>query len=113
MNPEARKTLIKALNGKRTFNYLYDFGDSWHHSIKVEKTLPAIACPQVPYCIEGANACPPEDVGGGPGYEDFLEAMANPNHPEHDSMVEWYGDDFDPAAFECERVNQWFKRMKV
>jgi len=42
-------TLIKALNGKRTFNYLYDFGDSWHHSTKVEKTLPAIACPQAPY----------------------------------------------------------------
>lgn len=65
VNPEARKTLIKALNGKRKFNYLYDFGDSWHHRIKVEKTLPAIACPQVPYCIDGANACPPEDVGAG------------------------------------------------
>ncbi|VVO69602.1 IS66 family transposase ISPre3 [Pseudomonas fluorescens] len=113
VNPEARKTLIKALNGKRTFNYLYDFGDNWHHRIKVEKTLPAIACPQAPYCIEGANACPPEDVGGGPGNEDFLEAMGNPNHPEHDAMAEWHGDAFDPAAFECERVNQWFKRIKV
>ncbi|WP_420232884.1 plasmid pRiA4b ORF-3 family protein [Pseudomonas sp. ABY48] len=113
VNPEARKTLIKALNGKRTFNYLYDFGDSWHHRIKVEKTLPAIACPQVPYCIEGANACPPEDVGGGPGYEDFLEAMANPDHPEHDAIVEWHGETFDPTIFDCERVNQWFKRIKV
>lgn len=37
VNPEARKTLVKALNGKRTFKYLHDFGDSWHHSIKVEK----------------------------------------------------------------------------
>jgi hypothetical protein len=114
VNPEARKTLIKALNGKRTFNYLYDFGGSWHHSIKVEKALSAIACPQVPYCIiEGANACPPEDIGGGPGYTDFLEVMADPNHPEHDAMVEWHGNVFDPAAFECDRVNQWFKRIKV
>lgn len=59
VNPEARKTLIKARNEKRTFNYLYDFGDSWHHSIKVEKTLPAIACRQAPYCNDGANVCPP------------------------------------------------------
>ena len=64
--------------------------------------LLAIACPQVPYCIDGADACPQEDVGGGPGYEDFLEAMAKLDHPEHDSMVEWHGDIFDRAAFEYE-----------
>ncbi|MNI95827.1 Plasmid pRiA4b ORF-3-like protein [compost metagenome] len=52
-------------------------------------------------------------MGGGPGYEEFLEAMGNPDHPEHDAMVEWHGDVFDPATFECERVNQWFKRIKV
>ncbi|AXA58518.1 plasmid pRiA4b ORF-3 family protein [Pseudomonas thivervalensis] len=113
VNPEARKTLIKALNGKRTFNYLYDFGDEWHHRIKVEKTLPAATYPQVPYCIEGANACPPEDVGGVPGYEVFLEAMADAGHPEHDATVEWYGEIFDPTFFDRERVNQWFKRIKV
>lgn len=113
VNPEARKTLVKALFGKKTFDYLYDFGDSWDHRIKVEKRLPAITAPQLPYCIEGANACPPEDVGGVPGYEDFLEVMADPKHPEHDDMVGWYGEIFEPAAFDCERVNQWFKRIKV
>lgn len=114
VNPEARKTLIKALCGKKTFRYVYDFGDSWEHRIKVEKTLPAIVCPQIPYCIDGANARPPEDVGGTPGYEDFLAALADPNHPEHEAMLEWYGDDgFDPTAFDGDRVNQWLKRMKV
>jgi hypothetical protein len=48
VNTDARKTLIKALNGKKTFRYLYDFGDGWDHRIKVEKKLPAVACPQVP-----------------------------------------------------------------
>ncbi|KAF2406567.1 pRiA4b ORF-3-like protein [Pseudomonas antarctica] len=113
VNSDARKTLIKALNGKRTFRYLYDFGDGWDHRIKVEKKLPAVACPQVPYCIDGANACPPEDIGGGPGYADFLEAMADPNHPEHDDMLEWHGSTFDPTVFEWERVNQWLKEIKV
>jgi hypothetical protein len=113
MHPEARKTLVKALCGKKTFDYLYDFGDSWDHRIKVEKRLPAITAPQLPYCIEGANACPPEDVGGAPGYADFLEVMADPKHPEHDDMVAWHGEVFEPAAFDCARVNQWLESIKV
>lgn len=55
----------------------------------------------------------PDTYGGGPGYEDFLEAIANHDHPEHDAMVEWYGEIFAPTIFDCERVNQWFKRIKV
>jgi hypothetical protein len=43
----------------------------------------------------------------------FLEAMTNPEHPEHDATVEWYGEIFDATIFDCERVNQWFKRIKV
>ncbi|CAI8851328.1 conserved hypothetical protein [Pseudomonas zeae] len=113
VNPEARKTLIKALSGKKTFRYLYDFGDSSDHQIKVEKVLPAIACPQVPYCVDGVNACPPEDVGGGPGYAEFLEAMADPDHPERKGMLEWHGSTFDPTVFEWERVNQCLKEIKV
>lgn len=113
VNPEARKTLVKALYGKKTFRYLYDFGDGWDHRIKVEKVLPAIACPQVPYCVDGANACPPEDVGGEPGYADFLESMADPGHPEHDDMLAWPGSTFDPTVFDWERVNQWLKEIKV
>ncbi len=111
---EQRKKLISVLNGKKTFRYVYDFGDNWELRIKVEKTLPAIIFPQVPYCIDGANARPPEDIGGAPGYEDFLAALADPNHPEHDVMSEWYGDDgFDPTMFDCDWVNQWLKQAKV
>jgi hypothetical protein len=113
VKPEAHKTLIQALNGKKTFRYVYDFGDSWDHRIKVEKVLPAIACPQVPYCVDGANACPPEDVGGEPGYINFREAMANPSHPEHETMLEWHGDTFDPIFFDRELVNQWLKDITV
>lgn len=113
VNAEAGKTLVSALNGKRTFRYIHDFGDGRDRRIKVEKVLPAVACPQVPYCVDGANACPPEDVGGGSGYADFLEAMADPNHPEHEGILEWYGSIFAPAVFEWERVNHWLKESKV
>jgi hypothetical protein len=109
---EQRKKLINVLYGKKTFRYVYDFGDNWELRIKVEKTLPAIIFPQVPCCIDGANRRPPEDIGGAPGYEEFLAALADPNHPEHEEMSEWYGDDgFDPTAFDCEWVNQWLKKQ--
>jgi len=87
IHSEIRKTLVKALQGRKTFRYVYDFGDCWEHKIKVEKSMPYIQCPQMPYCIDGANACPPEDVGGEGGYADFLEAMGSSNHPEHQEML--------------------------
>jgi hypothetical protein len=39
------------------------------------------------------------------GYADFLEAIHDPKHPEHDEMLEWVGGEFDPDAFDLEEVN--------
>lgn len=111
VNPEARKTLIKALMGKNTFSYLYDFGDSWEHKIKVEKTLPPGTAPQLPYCVDGANACPPEDVGGVPGYEEFVQIMAAPDHPEHEGMRGWFGGEYDAQAFDTFAINRLLKKI--
>ncbi|KPU60197.1 plasmid pRiA4b ORF-3-like family protein [Pseudomonas fluorescens] len=114
MISERRKKLISVLYGKKTFRYVYDFGDSWELRIKVERTLPAIMFPQVPCCRAGANARRTEDIAGAPANENFLEALVNPSHPEHEAMLEWEGDDgFDPTAFDCEWVNQWMKQAKV
>ena len=63
--------------------YEYDFGDSWQHEIFLEKILEPEPNVAYPRCIEGARACPPEDVGGIWGYADFLEAISDPNHESH------------------------------
>jgi Plasmid pRiA4b ORF-3-like protein len=63
-------------------------------------------------CIDGANACPPEDVGGVGGYEQFLEALANPLHEEHDSYLVWVGYQFDPEAFDLGAVNAALQRVR-
>lgn len=68
---------------------------------------------RTPLCLAGANACPPEDVGGPPGYIDFLEAISDPNHPDHEDMLDWCGGDFDPTAFDTERVNKLLQRIKL
>jgi len=88
------------------FKYIYDMGDNWVHEIKVEKELPVDPGVKYPVCIKGANACPPEDCGGPWGYPDFLAAIADPKHPDHEHMVEWIGGDFDPAAFDINAVNR-------
>ena len=54
----------------------------------------------------GVVHCPPEDWGGVWGYADFLEAIQQPDHPEHESMLEWVGGAFDPDAFILSEVNQ-------
>jgi hypothetical protein len=88
------------------FRYEYDFGDSWLHQVLVEKVLPAEPGRRYPVCVKGRCACPPEDVGGIWGYYSFLEALADPDHEEHESYLEWVGGDFDPEAFDLEEVNQ-------
>lgn len=39
--------------------------------------------------VEGEGACPPEDVGGIQGYEEFLRVWNDPKHPEHEEMRQW------------------------
>ncbi len=59
-----------------------------------------------PICLDGARACPPEDVGGIGRYDDFLQAITDPAHPEHQEFTEWIGDTFDPEEFDVNEVNQ-------
>ncbi|MFQ5434039.1 MAG: plasmid pRiA4b ORF-3 family protein [Anaerolineae bacterium] len=92
-----------------TFTYEYDFGDSWVHELVLEKMLLADETAVYPRCLAGERACPPEDCGGVWGFETFLEAIRNPQHPEHDSYLEWIGGSFDPEAFDLDRITQQFR----
>lgn len=83
-----------------SFIYVYDFGDYWRHRIVVEKVFTATPGGRYPACVGGRRACPPEDCGGTWGYAEFLEAIRDPDHEEHESMLEWVGGHFDPEAFD-------------
>lgn len=89
----------------RTADYVYDFGDNWEHKIQLEKILPREKGVQYPICIKGKRACPPEDCGGIWGYEELLEIIRNPEHEEHEEMLEWLGGEFDPEDFDVEEVS--------
>lgn len=95
------------------FTYTYDFGDDWHHLIKVEKALAPTPDVRYPRCVAGKNAAPPEDCGGPWGYSEMLQAVANPDHPERDELLEWLDEDFDPTYFDRHELNAGLGRLKL
>lgn len=108
LESDVRLDQTVAQPGHRLF-YEYDFGDSWHHTIRLEKIEPWVEAEPLARCVGGRRACPPEDVGGLPGYYAVLEALAGHIEPDEAEwiadQVEWLPDDFDPAAFDVDEVN--------
>ncbi len=102
-----RYRLVNLIKRKgRTFGYIYDFGDFWKHELLIEESRyfdPRLRTPIV--CLDGARACPPEDVGGVSGYFEFCKALKDPKHEEHESYMEWSGGDFDSERFDVDSVN--------
>lgn len=98
----------------RCFDYVYDFGDDWHHVVLVEdqRATTSEAASTI-RCIAGENACPPEDVGGTHGYAGFLEAIADPNHEEHSDYLRWVGGRFDPTRFDLGATNRALAKIKI
>jgi hypothetical protein len=128
-------TLSKILpkSGERfRFEYEYDFGDSWWHDVLFEGCLRAEPGQRYPLCVEGERACPPDDVGGTPGYQEFLEVIAGPDDErleatddpddepldatdelgdlEREQYLTWIGGSFDPEAFDPETATKRMRR---
>ena len=97
--------------GRTSILYEYDLGDSWRHDITLLGTMEGETEEKIA-CIAGARACPPEDCGGVTGYCYLLEALADPEHDEHDMLLEWSGGRFDPEAFDVVAVDRVLKRLR-
>ena len=88
-------------------SYEYDFGDGWIHDIRlIRKADQPLGDWELPYCIEGEGACPPEDCGGPGGYAELKKILKDPGHPEHQEMIQWTDGGHDPDAFDVERTNR-------
>jgi hypothetical protein len=102
------------LSVKDEIRYIYDFGDNWEHTIKIEKILPLDDKTQTPLCIDGERNCPPEDCGAAPGYEDLIEALKKPKSKEAKEITEWLGRPYNPEDFNIEEINDLLKpRVKT
>ncbi|MDO8705711.1 MAG: plasmid pRiA4b ORF-3 family protein [Sulfuricaulis sp.] len=111
-NNERNVRLNQIADEGNTIIYDYDFGDGWEHDLKIEKTLPPEPGAHYPRCIKGKRACPPEDCGGPWGYQNLLDALKDPKHENHEEMLEWFGDELDPEAFDLDDINEALKHFR-
>lgn len=94
------------------FKYLYDYGDSWSHVIRVEEVKLVTEPYGAAFVDAGQGACPPEDSGGAPGYQDFLDLLReDPESADAQSFLQWAGEDFDPGRFDRYAANTALLRM--
>jgi len=104
--------LDSVLKPSLTFEYQYDFGDSWLHVIRVERAEPIDEPHGAAFIEAGERACPPEDAGGVPGYQEFLDQLAdNPRGNDVKEFLRWAGEDFDPNHFDRRAANSALLRM--
>jgi hypothetical protein len=91
------------------FEYLYDFGDSWRYDLRLEAIVLPDPEASYPRCLAGERRAPSEDAGGSPGYEGYLEAIADPGHEQRKNVLQWRGP-FDPEEFSLTVVNQQLRK---
>lgn len=104
---EETVTLADIFRGAcRQVAYVYDFGDSWTHKVTLEKRLRPDPETEYPVCVAGENAAPPDDSGGPMGYNEKLAILNDPSHPDHDQVLEWLGEEFDPGQFDVLQANE-------
>jgi hypothetical protein len=108
---DERRVTLRSLAGRvgAEIQYVYDLGDNWRHDVLLEAILLPEEDVFYPRCVAGARNGPPEDAGGARGYARYLEALADPEHQEHETMLQWRGP-FDAEAFSLKRINASLKR---
>lgn len=99
-------------SGVEEFLYTYDFGDNWEHWIIVEQTFPPEPGVEYPVLVDGARRAPPEDVGGPPGFAEFLEVMADESHPDHADLRDWQAEPFDAEDMQLDKVEAMLSRVR-
>ncbi|MEO6916427.1 MAG: plasmid pRiA4b ORF-3 family protein [Chitinophagaceae bacterium] len=111
---DARKVKLNQVmaEANKRYKYIYDFGDNWEHQIDLEGITDDAA--PIAVCVDGAGECPPEDVGGQPGYMEMLKVLDGGASEERQQYREWLGlsarQSWNPKYYNQREVN---KRMSL
>jgi hypothetical protein len=107
---DARKARLADViedTGIKTLRYVYDFGDNWEHTIKIERIQPGRKGMYYPCLLAASGRCPPEDVGGYPGYAEMLAAKADPAHEQRAEFEQWIDlDGYDPNFVDMAAIDR-------
>lgn len=92
--------------------YTYDFGDSWEHVIALEKVIPKGEGTLLPILVDGSRACPPEDIGGVPGYQELIELLSESPNAAQDELANFADlQGYDPDNVDIEAINRLLKKI--
>jgi hypothetical protein len=102
---------LKLTAGAR-FTYTYDFGDNWVHEIVVKDLYIVTPLDEdderlLPRLYGGERAGPHEDSGGPSGYQEMVDALHDPLHPEHGHFRRW------AHVYDPERFDVWMARNNL
>jgi len=116
MLDETKYRLNQLLDVGDTCTYVYDFGDSWEHHIRV-KSINNDVDPRrgggIVWIEAGERACPPDDAGGISGYQELFATLENAPYGEEAKRLQiWAGLDFDPERFDRRAANLMVARMQ-
>ena len=106
---DASKATLRGViedTGARRLTYLYDYGDGWEHTIRIERIGEALPGELYPRLIDARGRCPPEDIGGPPGYAEFLDAIRTRGHERRAELKDWCDADFDPDAVDLPAIKR-------
>lgn len=99
------------LANRDRMTYEYQFGEGWRVDIRVEKTVSAAKGVQLPSCVAGERAGPPEDCGGLEAYHDMLACLKEPESDLGKEWLGWLGPEFDAGECDLEKVNLALRRL--
>jgi hypothetical protein len=107
----AKVRLRDVLSPRKTvIDYLYDFGDSWEHRLTVTGVGAGDPEASYPHYLGGERNAPPDDCGGIPGFYDMLDALGDPDHPDHADATEW-ADGYDPETIDGQQIKDGLLRI--
>ncbi|WP_208591961.1 plasmid pRiA4b ORF-3 family protein [Gracilibacillus suaedae] len=101
--------LRDVLNQYKSIVYMYDLGDDWQHFIEVEEWIDNYDA-RYPVCLNGEGTTPPENVGGIPGYSNFLEVIQSKDDSEREWMLNW-AESMGYQPFDKDLINEQLSKI--
>jgi len=99
------------LANRDRMTYEYLFGEGWKVDVRVEKTVTAAKGVQLPSCVAGERAGPPEDCGGLESFHDMLACLKEPDSDLGKEWLAWLGPEYDPSDFDLEKANMALRKL--
>lgn len=68
----------------------------------------------IPICVKGEKACPPENIGGLPGYEHLVKVIIKNIQPDKADLLDLYqieDESMYPDEFDIELTNDFLIEM--